>query len=440
MDRMLEYQSLMTQLEQTPPELEFTITRARARARRRNRRFLGVPAASIAGIFAAFVLLVNTSAPFARACASIPFLRELAEAVSFSPSLSSAVEHDHVQPVGQSQTINGVTLKLNYLIVDQKQLNLFYTVTCEDNAVVQAVLDCQVTSPGLTDYSIYYGSAASVGQLDYFTLDFAQGDMPSQLDLVLSVLTLTDSQASYDLSAQPSAQFSFHLEFDPTLTVQGETYSLNQTLTLDDQKICLDQLELYPTHARLVFHGGEGNDWLLTGLSFYLEDGDGIRYLPEGGLAGRGDGLNGGQLERRTASPWFSKSNSLTLFVTGASWLDEAHSTVQVDLAAGTAQGLPQGFVFSGARRDDGSPEDLVLMFQGPPVPKGEAVRIPFRYQYLDPHGQLGSITSGGAGTGSDDSASYHLILEDYSYDTVTLLLHETNRSLPDTPLEFSVK
>ena len=40
---------------------------------------------------------------------SVTVLRELAQAVAWSPSLSAAVENDYVQPIGQSQTVNGVT-------------------------------------------------------------------------------------------------------------------------------------------------------------------------------------------------------------------------------------------------------------------------------------------------------------------------------------------
>ena len=66
MNRNEEYWALVAQLSDTPPELEGTVERARARARKRTlKRWLGIPVASLGGVAAAFVLLVNCCVPFA---------------------------------------------------------------------------------------------------------------------------------------------------------------------------------------------------------------------------------------------------------------------------------------------------------------------------------------------------------------------------------------
>ncbi len=118
MDRMEEYRALQRELEQTPAALEGTLQRARARQRRERRgwRAFGASFGGVAAVFALFVVLVNVSGPFAAACESIPILKDLAAAVSFSHSLSSAVDHGYVQTIGQSQSDNGVTVDLEYCI------------------------------------------------------------------------------------------------------------------------------------------------------------------------------------------------------------------------------------------------------------------------------------------------------------------------------------
>ena len=124
MDRMEEYRLLLDELEQTPSGLESALPRARARYRRRRlSRWIAAPAGSVAAMFAVFVLLVNLVTPFALACSNIPILKELTAAVAFSPSLKAAIEHEYVQRVVQSQTDGDVTMKVEYLIVDQKQVN-----------------------------------------------------------------------------------------------------------------------------------------------------------------------------------------------------------------------------------------------------------------------------------------------------------------------------
>ena len=135
MDRMEEYKALRDAPEELPPALDGAVARARARARRRRLwRRVSAPAGSVAAVFAAFVLLVNLSTPFALACGKVPVLKELAAAVAFSPSLKAAVENDYVQYIGQSATDNGITVHLEYLMADQGGLMLFLSVSGPEEA------------------------------------------------------------------------------------------------------------------------------------------------------------------------------------------------------------------------------------------------------------------------------------------------------------------
>ena len=129
--------------------------------------------ASLGGAAAAFVLLVNCSLPFAMACGRIPLFRELAAAVALSPSLKAAVENDFVQVVDQEQTQNGVTFRLDYLILDAMQINFFYTVSGGDYESYHVYPS--ITGPDgekLEGYSII-SSEASPGELGDFNVNYA---------------------------------------------------------------------------------------------------------------------------------------------------------------------------------------------------------------------------------------------------------------------------
>ena len=80
MNRMEEYQALLAELEQTPEALESTVSKAltRRNALQKRWRIAGTSLGSLAACFAGFVLLVNLSVPFARACGHIPVLADLA--------------------------------------------------------------------------------------------------------------------------------------------------------------------------------------------------------------------------------------------------------------------------------------------------------------------------------------------------------------------------
>ena len=134
MNRTEEYEVLLKELETTPRSLESAVERAlrRQNTLQKKRRILASSIGSLAACFAAFVLLVNLSVPFARACGNIPLISNLAKAVSWSPSLSAAVEHDYVQPMELSQSRNGITAKVEYLIVDQKQVDVFFSIASDE--------------------------------------------------------------------------------------------------------------------------------------------------------------------------------------------------------------------------------------------------------------------------------------------------------------------
>ena len=107
------------------------------------------------------MLLVNLFPPFARACGGVPVLRDLAKAVAWSPSLSAAVEDEFVQPVGQEQSKNGVTARVEYLIVDRKQVNIFYTLTGDTTRILEA--DAEISGAYERDLEGFSSSSASYG-------------------------------------------------------------------------------------------------------------------------------------------------------------------------------------------------------------------------------------------------------------------------------------
>ena len=412
MDRKQEYDTLMQELRQTPPALEGTLDRAldRRRARRRKLR----PLRSLAAAAAVFVLLVNVSIPFAQACTHIPVLGWLAQAVCFSHSLSSAVEHDWVQKVEQTQRDNGYTLTLEDLIVDQKQIHLFYTLDWEDPACEYAMVlvDGDRLSPRPTVLSDSVEGPQDAGHI---VLDYREGQVPDRLDLVLTVRPNGDGS--------PAARFRFQVALDPSLTAVGQVRPVEQWVELDGQQI-------YPTHARLLLRDHPDNTARLVSLLCHLEDETGRRYEREGGLSSFSDPDTGFLTELRLSSPYFQQPERLTLCITGAAWQDPGEAEVTVDLTAGTAAGLPEGVRLI---QVDQEPDRTVLYFQS----SAPSVLLPQRFSWTcrSPEGEW-HVTEGGSGTDQDtglETEDLHLI--GYPWDQVTLTLNWSRFS----PLDVSL-
>ncbi|MBS6532576.1 MAG: DUF4179 domain-containing protein [Oscillospiraceae bacterium] len=419
MDRKQEYDALMQELRHTPPALEGTLDRALARRQARRRRLR--PLHSLAAAAAVFVLLVNVSTPFAQACAQIPVLGWLAQAVCFSHSLSSAVEHDWVQKVDQTQRDSGYTLTLENLIVDQKQVHLFYTLAWEDPACEYAMVlvdgDCLSPRPSILSDSVNGPQDAG-----HIVLDYREEQVPDRLDLNLTVRPNGDGS--------PAARFRFQVTLDPALTAAGQIRPVEQWVELDGQQIYVDRLEIYPTHARLLLEDHPDNTARLTSLLCHLEDETGRRYEREGGLSGFSDPDTGSLTQLRLASPYFQQPERLTLRITGAAWQEPDKAEVTVDLDSGTAAGLPEEIRLTRVDEEAGR---TVLCFQYPAPP----ALLPQRFSWScqSPEGEW-QVTEGGSGTDQDtglETEDLHLI--GYPWDQVTLTLNWTRF----TPLDVSL-
>lgn len=383
MNRNQEYKELIEELAVTPPELEDTLEKVLKRENTlRKRRVFGIPAGSLAACFAGFVLLVNLFPPFAAACGRIPILRELAEAVSWSPSLSAAVEHDYAQEIGLSQTENGITATVECVIVDRKQVSIFYTL--DSDTVEWMDADYEI---GLDrGYSSSSGSfGLENGELRQIDVTFMDMDVPPVFELSLAVYDSTpvrDTETSIAPAEETDfrfeipvhdpeylAEFEFTLEFDPYFTAQGEVIPVNKLFVLDGQRFLLTEVELYPTHLRINLHDDSGNTAWLKSLDLYLENEHGERFESTvNGITASGDPDGEGYATFWLDSPFFSQGEHLTLYIKRASWLDKEHPNVRLDLEHETAENLPEGFDFLGAEKH---PEGWMVYFAVPREPDG---------------------------------------------------------------------
>lgn len=453
MNRKEEYQQLLSALAETPDALQHTVERVltREKASRKRKRALAVPAIGLAACFTAFVLLVNLSVPFASACGHIPLVRELAKAVAWSPSLSAAVENEYVQPIGQSQTVNGITATVEYVIVDQKQLNIFFTLDSRDydnlSAEMPTFSEEQVCSV------IGAGFRQPPGTLLDFTMDYHDRDVPDSLTMTFGVTTwetpdythMAPPDRSYeddmlDPAEEPKpdilAEFTFSLHFDPNFTAKGERIPVNADFALDGQSLRVTDVEIYPTHVRVnVSADGENTAWLKD-LEFYLEDERGERFEPiSNGVSGTGDEDSPMIISYRLESPYFADCRHLTLHITEALWLDRDMERVKVDLAAGRAERLPEGVTLHRAEKREGG---WLLTFRV--AEEANVHHQLFNMEYYDEAGTRYETNRSGFTTGDGGYAEEQLPLQDFYGDVVWLCPCYSRSSTEPVPVTIPIK
>lgn len=378
MDRLEEYRELLEDLQQTPPALEGCVERAASRLRRKRWSRRAKSAMGVACIvMLAFVVLVNTFPSFAYACGRIPLLRDLAQVVAFSPSLSAAVENQYVQPIEQEQSANEVTARIEYVIVDQKQVNIFYSLDSPRYQALEARMQiADLAGQALEGYGLSSGNWGTAnGELNYCTIDFIEGDVPQGLHLSMQIFAHDSWEESAEMRQEPTetegdslsdewqayeepnalCELNFDLHFDPKYTAKGEVLELNQSFVLDGQQLTLTTAEVYPTHIRVNFTDTPENTAWLKSLSFYLENEKGQRFEAiNNGITATGSLDSPMMASHRLESSYFSGSKHLTLCITQVTWLDKDMERVRLDLDKTQAQRLPQGVTFVKAdRRND---------------------------------------------------------------------------------------
>lgn len=430
MNRIEEYQALLAELEPVPETAAGTIRRAVSR--RRRKRFLFQPLSIAAALFVCFAALVNLVPGVAHACSNIPILDKLAAAVSFSPSLTQAVEHGQVQQVSQTKTANGITATIESLIVDQKQVVVYFTLDSEEYDHLSATLDARLPNGEDAKATIVSGMPyVENGELLSATINFIEGaSVPKQLRVTLYIFSENDR-------GEPVMADVFNPEFtldlEPWLTEQGRTVTLDRPIDLGGQKFTLTEVESYPTHVRVNLKADPDNTKTLEHLSFYLELPDGTQLN-----AGSADGLTATGSAEETglslyAESTFYNTESVQLVITGGTFLDKNAEPVHVDLTTGEHDPIP----FDGridSIEKNGTEWELRITSREPAGFHGGV----FSWEYTAPDGT--KDTSGHVGYSQNDGVgTQFLYVDNYAYDEVYLTLNRTDEWIPDTPVTVQI-
>lgn len=413
MNRQPEYEALCRSLEDLPPALDGVADRVRHRLRRQTKRRLGISLGSAAAAAAGFVLAVNLLPTFALACGKVPVLRELAAAVAFSPSLSAAVAHDYVQYVGQSQTVDGMTLTLDSVIADERQVVVFYRADTD----LRTQVYCEMLDQDGTPFQgISYLSGSDTEAVRQFEIHALAGqEIPAAFRLRLT-LKLFDDHGEETAVYGP---YLFDLSLDRSKTAPEQIVTLDRSVELEGQRLTVETVQLNLTRTAVTVSTDAANSAWLVDLDFHFVGPDGTVYdALDGSLAAVGSPDTPELVTYYWQSLYFSENpQDLRLVLDGALWLDKDAAPVAVDLTDGTVQGaLPEGVEsITVASMLDG-PEVRVVMKPG--IELGQ----PFR-GCLDPEtGEECFFPGGMSYNGPNGDWAYAYPLPDFPCDTISLV------------------
>ena len=233
------------------------------------------------------------------------------------------------------------------------------------------------------------------------------------------------------------------MEFDPYFTAQGRHFASDRSFTVGGQTLHVTNVDVYPSYLNLTVRGDGANTAWLESLTFYLVTDKGERFdTVTNGILSVGDPDTPGMISFRADSTFFYDADAISLYVTGAEWLDKDVETIHVDLKNAAADFMPEGTELISVERDGNHWVVTVL--------KESASAQTFLSDYYDAAGKayelrewassstlLGSTPLGLAeAPRAPEGYTYESFpLKNYPYDEVWLTPRYTSRSSLETPV-----
>jgi hypothetical protein len=350
MNRRQEYYELLSSLENTPAELNFTMTRVGARIKKVQRKQLLWKTAltSFLTLVIIFVVTVNAFPTVAFALSNVPILGSLVRAVSFDPSMKKAVENNYAQYVGLEKTVDDVTVKIEYLIVDAQRISVFYSCTKPDTLVLNSMQAFDKNDEHLVAGISYKNLSEDKDGLNEARIDLGEDQLvPEELTFTLSFCKADKRQvATIRDEVTPSevvSELSFRLNPDPQYAKTVKTIEINKELMINGQKIKIERLDIFPTQAKLLLICAENNSAYIKGLDLWLEDDKGNRYEPKNnGITATFSSDNENVASLWIESSYFAKTQTLKLCINGIQMIAKDALFGVIDYQTGTITNLPK--------------------------------------------------------------------------------------------------
>jgi hypothetical protein len=314
--------------------------------------------AAVALLFALILVTASVSPAFAAALNQIPGMSHILKMIGSDPGLQGAIDHDYMQPVGLSDTHNGITFTVDGIVTDTVRTNVFYSLRMEGHEEKEYFgkfklldADTQLTVQGAyglkaeADKEGIYRGVIDIQMADGFPvpqnlkIEFS----PDQSDSIWKV------QFPVDKSKSEGKQ---------------EIIEVNKEVTVGGQKLLIERVNIYPTRLTLDISFDSANSkriFNLSEMTIVNEKGEVLQnksaFLGENGQTIHFD------------SSYFSKPKSLTLKVGRIMALDKDKLIMKLDLNTKKILQAPDDKVkiTSVLPRTDGG-YDLELRLQTPPT------------------------------------------------------------------------
>ncbi|MEC0128685.1 DUF4179 domain-containing protein [Paenibacillus pabuli] len=299
--------------------------------RRKSRLRWYISSISAAAIILLFTGCIRVSPAFASFVEQLPGMEGIVSMIRQDKGLMMAIDQSLLQKVGVTDEHDGTSVTVDGIITDESRMVIFYTMKGIINSE-KSDYDIDLLDEHGKQLPVAFGYSSPLPTSDEdlyessIDVSFTESLPPQELTVIFK-----------ERGKETNHKWKVTFPVDHSLTKgMKKIIPVNQTMTVDGQRIQVNQATLFPTRLVLDIEYDRNN----TKKIFGIRD---LQLVDEQGRAWRTDSssISGSGSSVFFESMYFSTPKKLTLQGSGLSAVNKDELVVNIDPSSGEIQGGP---------------------------------------------------------------------------------------------------
>ncbi|MGG4452803.1 DUF4179 domain-containing protein [Brevibacillus porteri] len=286
-----------------------------------------------------FIFSIRLSPAVAAYVSSIPGMERIVEFLRDDKGLQRAAEHNLVQNIGASGSLEGVSFTIDQVLADEKRMLLFYTLNNDlsDKEVALHKIELFDQSGKEWEHGVSWSSMGSEDPVIRNRIDIHIEEATEIPDAMTAKVTL----AIDNLEHKTPLMIDFAVDKNKFKTYEKKIYPVMKEVTVDGQRFTIEQIAVFPTQTEVSIRFDPANKKHVFDFDkLRLEDEKGETFAFWGnGVPVRDNGENGRVYNLE--SIYFVEPEKLILKANGIRAIDKDQLQIVIDAKTGTLTKVP---------------------------------------------------------------------------------------------------
>ena len=325
-----------TELQTVPPQIDQYIRngimQAKQQKQKRQRMFWIRLSSTVTAcsLLLALFFSIKLSPAVAAYVSHIPGLEKLVELISDDKGMRLAAEHNMVQSVGASTSLDGVSFTVDQVLMDQKRMLVFYTLNAEKQEHQVSLHKIELVDPRGNDWE--YGISWSSGHFEKTSTSHNRFDVYiSENSPIPDSLTAKVTVAIDNVPQEIPLFVTFAIDKTKYVSLEEKVYPVMKQVTVDGMRFTIEQIAVFPTQTEVSIRFDPAN-------TKHVFDFDQLRLVDEkgqtysfwgNGVPYRPNGENG--VVYNLESTYFVQPEKLYLKASGIKAIDKDKLEIVID-------------------------------------------------------------------------------------------------------------